>query len=98
MRWAFIPKNDAATAIGLTIPSALGQKIDNPSEAPQFSILFGNNVREIFDSARQMGDLFFECLCHTCHLRDLRARIKRLFLPRVSARANSHVAPRRSGG
>jgi hypothetical protein len=59
MRWAFIPKNDAATAIGLTIPSALGQKIDNPSKAPQFSILFGNNVREIFDSARQMGDLFF---------------------------------------
>jgi hypothetical protein len=59
MRWAFIPKNDAAAAIGLTIPSALGQKIDNSSETPQLGILFGNNVREIFDSARQMGDLFF---------------------------------------
>jgi hypothetical protein len=44
MRRAFITENDATAAIGLTIPSALCQKIDNPSQSAQLDILFGDNV------------------------------------------------------
>ena len=98
MRWAFITKNEATAAIGLTITRALGQKIDNPRQAAQFRILCGDNVGELFDSASQMGDLFFKCLCHACHVRDLTSWIKHLFARQVTAQVNSHVAPRRWGG
>ena len=44
MRRALISENDAAAAIGLTIPSTPGQKIDYPSQAAQLGILFGHNL------------------------------------------------------
>ena len=44
MRRALIAENDAAAAIGLTIPSTPVQKIDYPSQAAQLGILFGHNL------------------------------------------------------
>ena len=59
-RRALIGQRDRAAGVGFTLRLALHQEAEAAAEDVDLARLAGDNLREVFDRAGQVGDLFFE--------------------------------------
>lgn len=60
MRRAFVPKDDSTRITLFTLGLTLGQDADKVGQARKLCVLFGDNLVQLVDGKRQMGDGFFQ--------------------------------------
>lgn len=88
MRRALIGQGNRAASVKFAPRLAFHQHRQSARDKRQRGFLPGDHIRQVFDGARQMGDLFFKMrdVCHVLHLHRNAARAKHCIAPVICPR------------